>query len=88
MHDVDASFATLNNDLVKFKNWPINGNCLLNFDRNKQVQEFLSSKKIRKVFHPNLYFNDHSIETSVVHKYLGLTLDEKLIASVTKIIKP
>ena len=49
-----------------------------NPDRNKQAQEVILSSKIRKGFHPNLYFNDQSVERSVVHKHLGLTLDKKL----------
>ena len=49
-----------------------------NPDRNKQAQEFIFSRKLRKVFHPNLSFNDQPIERSVAHKHLGLTLDEKL----------
>ena len=49
-----------------------------NPDRNKQAQEVIFSRKIRKAIHPNLYFNDRSIERSVAHKDLGLTLDEKL----------
>ena len=36
------------------------------------------SGKIRKGFLPNPYFNDPSVERSVVHRYLELTLDEKL----------
>ena len=49
-----------------------------NPDRNKQAQEVIFSRKLRKVFHPNLSFNDQPIERSVAHKHLGLTLDEKL----------
>ena len=43
-----------------------------NPDRNKQAQEIIFSKKTRKGFHLNLYFNDQSIERSVSHKHLGL----------------
>ena len=49
-----------------------------NPDRNKQAQEVIFSRKLRKVFHPDLSFNDQPIERSVAHKHLGLTLDEKL----------
>ena len=49
-----------------------------NPDRNKQAQEGIFSRKIRKGFHPNLSFNDQPVERSVAHKHLGLTLDEKL----------
>ena len=47
-----------------------------NPDRNKQAQEVIFSRKLRKVFHPNLSFNDQPIERSVAHKHL--ILDEKL----------
>ena len=49
-----------------------------NPDKNKQAKEVIFSRKLRKVFHPNLSFNDQPIERSVAHKHLGLTLDEKL----------
>ena len=49
-----------------------------NPDRNKQAQEAIFSRKIRKDFHSNLSFNERQIERTVAHKYLGLTLDEKL----------
>ena len=49
-----------------------------NPNKNKQAKEVAFSRKLRKVFHPNLSFNDQPIERSVAHKHLGLTLDEKL----------
>ena len=73
IHDVDASSAALNNDLVKIQEWDYHWRMSFNPDRNKQAQEVIFSRKLRNVFHPN-----HPIERSVVHKHLGLTLDEKL----------
>ena len=78
IQNVDASSATLNNDLVKVQEWAYNWKMSFNPDRNKQAQEVIFSRKLRKVFHPNLSFNDQLIERSVAHKHLGLTLDEKL----------
>ena len=78
IHDVDASSATLNNDLVKIQEWAYNWKMSFNPDKNKQAKEVIFSRKLRKVFHPNLSFNDQPIERSVAHKHLGLTLDEKL----------
>ena len=78
IHDVDASSATLNNDLVKIQEWAYNWKMSFNPDKNKQAQEVIFSRKLRKVFHPNLSFNDQPIERSVAHKHLGPTLDEKL----------
>ena len=73
IHDVDASSATLNNDLVKIQEWTYHWGMSFNPDRNKQAQEVIFSRKLRNFFHPN-----HPIERSVVHKHLRLTLDEKL----------
>ena len=50
-----------------------------NQDGNKQAQEVIFSRKIRKGFHLKLYFNDQSVEILVTHQHLELTLDEKLL---------
>ena len=78
IHNVNATSAALNNDLVKIQEWPYACKMYFNPDENKQTQEFIVSRKIRKGFLPNLSFNGQPIERSVVHKYLDLTLDEKL----------
>ena len=78
IHDVDNPSATLNNDLVKILEWAYNWEMCSDPYRNKHAQEAIFLRKIRKGFHPNLYFNDHSIERSVAHKHLVLILDEKL----------
>ena len=49
-----------------------------NPDRNKQAQEVIFSRKSRKGFHSNLCFNDQSIERSVTHKHVEVTLHKKL----------
>ena len=36
------------------------------------------SRKTRKGFYPNLYFNGQSVEGSMAHKHLGVALNEKL----------
>ena len=76
IHDVDASSATLNNDLVKIQEWAFSWKMSFNLDRNhifKKAQEVIFSRKLRKAFHPN-----QPIVRSVAHNHLGLTLDEKL----------
>ena len=50
-----------------------------NHETDKPAQEVIFSRKIRKDFHANLYFNDQLVERSMIHKHLGLTLDEKLL---------
>ena len=62
-----------------------------NPDRNKQAQEVIFSRKCRKGFHSNLCFNDQSIERSVTHKHVEVTLHKNcrlVIASKIKSIKP
>ena len=46
-----------------------------NPNKNKQAQCHIFIKT-RKFCHPNLYFNDQSVEISLVHKHLGINLDE------------
>ena len=50
-----------------------------NPDRNKKAEEVIFSRMIRKGFHPNLYFYDQSVQRSVAHKNLGITLELKTI---------
>ena len=65
IHDVDASSAKLNNDLVKIQEWVNNWKMSFNPGRYKQAQEVIFLRKLRNVFHPNLSFNDQPIERSV-----------------------
>ena len=53
MHDVDASTV---------QEWAHNWKMSFNLDRNKQAQEVIFSKKLRKGFHPSLFFNDQPIK--------------------------
>ena len=63
IYDVDASSAILNSDLVKIQEWAYNWQMSFDPDRNKRAQEVIFSRKIRKSFHPNLYFNNKSIRS-------------------------
>ena len=65
IHEADASYSTLNNDLVKIREWAYNWKVSFNPDRKEQSQVVIFSRKTRKGFHPNFYFNDKSIERSV-----------------------
>ena len=78
VHNVDASHPTLNNDLVKIQEWAYNWKMFFNRDRNKQFQKVTFSRKTKKSFHPNIYFNNQSTERSVAHKHLRLTWGKEL----------
>ena len=49
-----------------------------NPDPNKPAQEIIFSRKIFKENHPEILFNDNSINKESSLKHLGLILDEKL----------
>ena len=49
-----------------------------NPDVSKQAQEVIFSKKIQKLFHPTVLFNNIPVQRSTVQKHLGVYLDEKL----------
>ena len=51
---------------------------IFNPDLTKQAQDVIFSRKIKKLLHPCLSFNDISLKNSLSQKHLGLTLDVKL----------
>ena len=62
---------------------------IFNPDLRKQVQEVIFSRKIKKLLHPTLSFNNIPLSNSLLQKNFGLTLDMKLnfsehIKSITK----
>ena len=51
---------------------------IFNPDLNKQVQKIIFYRKINKLLHPTLLFNNISLSNSLFQKQLCLTLDIKL----------
>ena len=49
-----------------------------NPDPGKQAQEIIFSRKKMKSFHPSVYFNNIPVNSTSVHKHLGMLLDDKL----------
>ena len=49
-----------------------------NPDPKKQAQEMIFSRKINKIDHPPLYFNQNLVKSSSTHKHLGMILDTRL----------
>ena len=54
--------------------------CIMRFnpDPKKQAQEVIFSRKINKIDHPPLYFNEYLVKSSSTQKHLGMILDTKL----------
>ena len=49
-----------------------------NPDLNKQAQEVIFSRKLKKVCHPPLRFNNNNVSQALSQKQLGLRLDKRL----------
>ena len=51
-------------------------------DPKKQAQKVIFSRKINKIDHPPLYFNQDLVKSSSIHRDLGMGLDAKLDLSL------
>ena len=51
---------------------------IFNPDPNKQAQEVIFSRKLKKVCHSPLRFNSNNVSQALSQKYLGLMLDNRL----------
>ena len=49
-----------------------------NPDPNKQAEEVIFSRKLKKFCHPSLRFNNNNVSQVSSQKHLGLTLDNRL----------
>ena len=68
----------LNNDLDKVSLWANKWKMSFNPDPSKQAQEVIFSRKINKVYHPPLLFNNSTVQQISSQKHLGIHLDEEL----------
>ena len=77
IHNINSTANDLNSDLMKISNWAFQWKMRFNPDPNKQAQEVIFSRKINKIDHPPLYFNQNLVKSST-HKHLGMVLDTRL----------
>ena len=89
VNNIHTSAATLSQDLNGITNWAFQWKMIFNPDLSKQGQEVIFSRKIKKLLHPALLFNNIPLSNSLFQKHLGLTLDIKLnfsehIKSITR----
>ena len=49
-----------------------------NPDPKTKAQEVIFSRKINKIDHPPLYFNENLVKSSLTQKHLGMILGTKL----------
>ena len=78
IHNINSTANDLNSDLMKISNWAFQWKMRFNPDPKKQAQEVIFSRKINKIDHPPLYFNQNLVKSSSTHKHLGMILDTRL----------
>ena len=89
VNNIHTSATTLSQDLKAITNWAFQWKMIFNPDLSKQAQKVIFSRKIKKLLHPTLLFNNIPLNNSLFQKHLGLTLDIQLnfsehIKSITK----
>ena len=78
VHDINTSANELNNDLKKVSNWAFQWKMSFNPDPSKQAQVVIFSRKLKKITHPPLVFNNANVSQCKSQKHLGIMLDSKL----------
>ena len=78
LHDCKTSANDLNKDLKMIHNWAFQRKMNFSPGPNKQAQEFIFSRKTKKLLHPSLVFNNANITQSIYQNHLGIILDSKL----------
>ena len=77
---IDGSVITtleLSSDLSRIKQWAFQWKMNFNPRPNRQTQETIFSRKLKKVCHPPLRFSNN-VSVASSQKHLGLTLDNRL----------
>ena len=79
IRDSVITTSELNSDLARTKQWVFQWKMSFNPDPNNQAQELLFPRKLKKVCHPPLCFNNNNnVSQASSQKHLGLTLDNRL----------
>ena len=78
VQNINSTANDLNSDLIKISDWDFQWKMRFNPDPKKQAQEVIFSRKINKIDHPPLYFNENLVKSSSAQKHLGMILDTKL----------
>ena len=78
VNNIHTSAATVSQGLNGITNWAFQWKMIFNPDLSKQVQEVIFIRKIKKLLHPTLLFNNIPLNNSLFQKHCSLTLDIKL----------
>ena len=78
VRDPVVSAEELNHDRDLINTWAHQWKMCFNPDPTKQAEEILFSQKLKKPYHPPIYFGVTEVKRVSDHKHLGLILDSKL----------
>ena len=78
IHNSVITTSKLNSHLARIKQWAFQWNMSFNSDLNKQSQEVIFSRELKRVFDHLLRFNNSNVSQASLQKHLGLTLDNRL----------
>ena len=70
--------SELNGDIARKKQWAFQWKMSFNPDLNKQAQQVILSRRLKKVCHPPLRFNNNNVSQVSSQKHLRLILDNRL----------
>ena len=76
--NINLSATNLNSDLSKINAWVIEWEMTFSPDPNKQAQEVIFSRKIKKTSSPPVNFNNNSVHQIQFQKHMGVYLGDKL----------
>ena len=71
-HDINTSANKVNNDLNKVSNWAFQWKMSLNPDSSKKAQKVIFSRKLKKMPHSSLVFNNDNIWQCKSQKHVQL----------------
>ena len=64
VQNINSTANDLNSDLIKISDWAFQWKMRFNPDPKKQAQEVIFSRKINKIDHPSLYFDQNLVKLS------------------------
>ena len=79
VHNINTFAIELNSDLKKSNDWVFQWKMTFNPDRNKQTQEIIFSRKLKKAAHPPLLFKNNNVSQVNYQTHHGVILDVKLL---------
>ena len=75
VQNINSTTTNLNNNLNNISDWAFQWKMNFDPDPNKQAQEEIFSRKISKINHPLLLYNQNLAKPSSNQKHLGIVLN-------------